>query len=130
MQIHNPAELVAPSTYSHGIEAQPGARILFISGQVGWDSTGIRVGSGVAEQTEMAFENLRAVLLSARMSFSNVVKTTVFLVNPEDYSEFAKARTRILGEVKPASTLVYVKQLIRPELLVEVEAIAIAGGVS
>ena len=129
-KIHNPAELGTPATYSHGIEAPSGARTLYVSGQVGWDKAGTPVGDGIAEQTKVAFENLRAVLRLADMDFSNVVKTTVFLVDPKDFAGFAQARSQILGAVKPASTLVYVKQLIKSELLVEIEAIAVAEGVS
>ena len=124
-KIHNPASLGTPPTYSHGIEAAAGARTLYIAGQVGWDKDGVPV-SGIAAQTKLAFANLKAILNEAGMDLSNIVKTTVFLIEPSDLAEFAKTRSAILGDVKPASTLVYVKQLIKPELLVEIEAIAIA----
>jgi 2-iminobutanoate/2-iminopropanoate deaminase len=125
-KIHNPAGLGTPLTYSHGVEVASTARTLYVAGQVGWNKAGETVSGGIAEQTKVAFANLLAVLNSAGMDFSNVVKTTVFLVDPEDFAEFASARKQALGEAKPASTLVYVKQLIRPELLVEVESIAVA----
>lgn len=125
-KIHNPSELATPPTYSHGVEVASGARTLYIAGQVGWTKEGVVVGGGIAEQTKAAFANLQAVLKSAQMDLANVVKTTVFLVDPEDFSGFAKARSEVLGDVKPASTLVFIKQLVRPELLVEIEAIAVA----
>jgi 2-iminobutanoate/2-iminopropanoate deaminase len=124
-KIHNPSALPVPTTYSHGIETPPGARTLYIAGQVGWNKDGSAV-TGIVAQTEQAFANLKAILQSAGMSLDNVVKTTVFLVNPSDFPDFAKTRSAILGSAKPASTLVYIKQLIQPELLVEIEAIAVA----
>lgn len=127
MKIHNPPELGSPPTYSNGIEVPATARTLYIAGQVGWDKDYKAVPGGIVAQTQAAFANLRAVLKSAGMDLSNVVKTTVFLVNPDDYAAFAKTRTEILGNVKPASTLVFIKQLVKPDLLVEVEAVAVAG---
>lgn len=123
--IHNPPVLGVPPSYSNGIEVRAGARTLYVAGQVGWDSSGT-IEDGIAAQTRKAFANMRAVLQSAGMDFGNVVKTTIFLTDPDDYAEYARVRSSILGEVKPASTLVFVKQLVKPELLVEIEAIAVA----
>lgn len=123
--IHNPPVLGVPPSYSNGIEVRAGARTLYVAGQVGWDSNGT-IEDGIAAQTRKAFANMRAVLQSAGMDFGNVVKTTIFLTDPNDYAEYARVRSSILGEVKPASTLVFIKQLVKPELLVEIEAIAVA----
>lgn len=123
--IHNPPALGVPPSYSNGIEVGAEARTLYVAGQVGWDSNG-NVPDGIVEQTRLAFANMRAVLQSAGMDFGNVVKTTIFMTNPDDYAEYAKTRSSILGEVKPASTLVFIKQLVKPELLVEIEAVAVA----
>ncbi|MGE5146408.1 MAG: RidA family protein [Candidatus Eiseniibacteriota bacterium] len=125
-KIHNPAALGSPPTYSNGIEVPSTARTLYIAGQVGWDKDYKAVPGGIVEQTRAAFANLHAVLKSAGMDYGNIVKTTVFLVNPDDFPAFGKTRSEILGAVKPASTLVFIKQLIKPELLVEVEAVAVA----
>ena len=123
--LHNPAG--APATYSDGVEVPAGARTLFVAGQVGWtaDKT---IPEGIEAQTQLLFANLEAVLKSAGMGFADIVKTTVYMVNPEDYPGFGKVRSGLLGDVRPASTLVYVKGLILPELLVEVEAVAVSAG--
>nr|WP_295467802.1 RidA family protein [Mesorhizobium sp.] len=123
--IHNPPTLGVPPSYSHGIEVATGARTLYTAGQVGWDVNG-NIENGIAAQTRLAFANLRSVLQSAGMDLKNVVKTTVYLTNLDDYPEYARVRSEILGTTKPASTLVVIKQLVKPELLVEIEAIAVA----
>jgi enamine deaminase RidA (YjgF/YER057c/UK114 family) len=122
---HNPPELGMPPSYSNGIEVRSGARTLYIAGQVGWDAAG-KIEQGIAAQTERAFANMRTVLRSAGMDLANIVKTTIYMTNLDDYPEYARVRSGILGDVKPASTLVVIKQLVKPELLVEIEATAVA----
>lgn len=122
--IHNPNGV--PATYSDGVEIAPGARTLYVAGQVGWNADK-SVPEGITAQTELLFSNLQAVLRSASMDLSNIVKMTIFLVNPFDFLGFGEVRVGIMGDVRPASTLVYVKQLIRPELLVEIEVTAVAA---
>lgn len=124
IKIHNPKELPAPPTYSHGIEVPGSLRTVYVAGQVGVDVSG-KAPAGIAAQTELAWNAVRAVLLSAGMDLKNVVKTTVYLTNAADYPEFVKVRTAMLGDTKPASTLVYVSGLVRPEWIVEVDATAV-----
>lgn len=123
--VHNPPALGVPPSYSNGIEVKPAARTLYIAGQVGWHADG-RIEEGIAAQTRQAFSNMRTVLQSAGMDLANIVKTTIYMTDPDDYPEYARVRSGILGEVKPASTLVFIKQLVKPELLVEIEAVAVA----
>lgn len=123
--VHNPPALGVPPSYSHGIEVAAGARTLYTAGQVGWDANG-KIEQGIAAQTKQAFANLRTILQDAGMDYANIVKTTIFMTNPDDYAEYAKTRSSILGDVKPASTLVFINQLVNPELLVEIEAVAVA----
>ena len=125
-KIHNPPELGTPPTYSYGIEVPAGARTLYIAGQVGWDKDFNTVPGGIVEQTRTALANLRAILNSAGMDFTNLVKTTVYIVDIDDYPDFAKTRSEFFSDVKPASTMVVVKQLVKPELLVEIEGVAVA----
>lgn len=124
-KLHNPEQLLCAPSYSQAVEVAPGARTLYVAGQVGMDSKGA-AAAGVTEQTRLALANVRVVLKAAGMDFKNLVKTTVFMVNPDDYAEFAKTRAEVFGEVRPASTLVFIKQLLKPEFLVEIEAVAVA----
>ncbi len=121
--IHNP--VADPPTYSEGIEVVPGVRTLYIAGQVGWDEHK-NIPTGIGAQTELLFQNMQRVLEAAGMTFSDIVKMNTYLVEPDDLAGYGAVRGRMLQGVKPAATLVYVKQLIRPELLVEVDAMATA----
>jgi enamine deaminase RidA (YjgF/YER057c/UK114 family) len=121
---HNPSRVAAPSgPYSHGIEVPPNARWLHISGQVGTAPDGT-VPDGIAAQTENCWRNIRAILEEAGMGMGDLVKVTAFLTDAGDLAAYRTARDNILGAARPASTLVVVARLVRPEWRVEVEAIA------
>ncbi len=123
MKIHNPPAVHAAPTYSHGIEVPPNARWLYISGQVGAARDGKPL-EGIEAQTNQAFENLKAILASAGMRFTDVVKLTAYLIHEDSLDGFRKARGAHLGEHRPASTLVIARRLAQPGWLVEIEAIA------
>ena len=127
--IRNPTGSPAPESYHHGVEVSGDVRTLYIAGQIGLQQNGT-VPDGIEAQTRTVFSNLKAVLDAAGMSFADVVKTTVFLDNPKDRDTFAAVRSEVTEGAKSASTLVYVVGLARPELLVEVEAVAVKVVVS
>ena len=116
----------APAGYSQVVEVR-GGRTLYISGQVALDASGTLVGPGdFAAQVKQVFANLKARLDEAGASFSDVVKLNFYLVDAGDLQIVRDVRdTYVNREHPPASTAVVVKQLIRPELLVEVDAIAV-----
>jgi enamine deaminase RidA (YjgF/YER057c/UK114 family) len=121
---HNPREIRAPKYSTHGVEVPPGSRTVYITGQIAVDLDG-SIPKGIGAQTALVFAKLGATLASAGMDFTNLVKTTVFLVRSEDYEEFIAVRSRILDDIRPASSLVFVKGLpVSPDLLLELEAIA------
>lgn len=124
LQIHNPATIAAPmGAYSNGMSAPGSGRWLFIAGQVG-----VRPDATVAEsfidQADTVWRNLVAILGDAGMSVTDLVKVTHFLVRAQDLADYNPVRARHLGTARPASTLLIVKALVRPELLIEVEAVA------
>jgi enamine deaminase RidA (YjgF/YER057c/UK114 family) len=124
MIVHNPPTVAAPSAaYSQGIEVPPGARWLYISGQIAVDLQGT-VPEGIEAQAALVFQNLNGVLASAGMDTGDLVKITMFLTRKEDIAPFRALRDRWLGSARPSSTLVVVQSLVRPEWLVEVEAVA------
>ena len=124
LKIHNPKSVAAPiGTYSHGIEAPPNARWLHVAGQIGVRPDG-SVPATLEEQTEVVWQNILAVLADAGMGIGDVVKITSFLTRFENFPKFAQMRARYLGSHRPASTLLVISSLARPEFLVEVEAIA------
>ena len=98
---------------------------LFTAGQVALDpATGELVAGGIAEQTTRAMENLRAVLAEAGSSFSQVVKTTVFLVDMADFAAMNEVYGRAFGTHRPARSTVAVAALPRGAR-VEIEVIAV-----
>ena len=124
LKVHNPRSIGAPiGTYSHGIEVPPGARWLYVAGQIGVRPDG-SVPSTIEEQTQVVWQNILAVLADAGMGIGDVVKITSFLTRHENFPRFAQVRAKFLGSHRPASTLLVISSLARPEFLVEVEAIA------
>ena len=124
LKIHNPKSVAAPiGTYSHGIEAPANARWLHVAGQIGVRPDG-SVPAIIEEQTEVVWQNILAVLADAGMGIGDVVKITSFLTRFENFPKFAQVRAKYLGSHRPASTLLVISSLARPEFLVEVEAIA------
>ncbi len=123
-KVHNPPEIMAPGgRYSHGIEVPPNARWLYVSGQVGGERDG-SIPPGVGPQTEICWRNIKAILASAGMDLGDIVKVTVFLTREDDVGAYRDARDRIIGDYRPASTLVVVSRLVKPEWVVEVEVVA------
>jgi enamine deaminase RidA (YjgF/YER057c/UK114 family) len=124
MKIHNPPTIADPiGTYSHGVEAPPNARWLYIAGQIGIRKDG-SVPPTVEAQTEVAWQNIVAILAAAGMKVTDLVKITQFLVNLEDFPKYAATRAKFLAGHRPASTGLVIRSLVRPEYLVEVEAVA------
>jgi 2-iminobutanoate/2-iminopropanoate deaminase len=121
LKAHNPQTPMA--NYSHGIEVPPNARWLHVSGQVAVDKDG-KTPESFDAQVALVFDNLREVLESAGMTPKDLVKVNVYLLRPEDIPALRAARDKFQGDARPASTLVVVSRLVRPEWLVEIEAIA------
>jgi enamine deaminase RidA (YjgF/YER057c/UK114 family) len=109
--------------YSHAVAVPPGAEMLYISGQVGVAADG-SCGPTIAEQADQAFANLIAVLVAHGLDVGSVVKLTVFIVAGHDGDAVRRARVKHFGSVEPASSTMYVSQLVKPEWLIEVEAVA------
>ncbi len=120
----NPEGVAAPGPYSHGVEASSVRRMLFVSGQVGVRPDG-SLAEGISEQTSVAIENLTAVLADAGMDASAIAKFTIFLTDEGLLEGFMEAGGPLLPTPPPATTLVYVKALASPAMLVEIEAIAV-----
>jgi len=124
-QAVNPPTVPAPPFYSQGIAVSGVGRMLFVSGQVGIRPDGTP-GEGIEEQAQLAVANLQAVLAEAGMSSDNIVKNTIYLTDASLFEGFAKAAGASLPSPPPATTLLIVKALASPALLVEIEAIAVA----
>ena len=109
--------------YSQAIKT---GNMVFCSGQIPIDvETGEFVSADVAEQTEQVLRNLSAVLEAAGTSLDNVVKTTVFLADMEDFAAMNEVYARFFSENKPARATVQAARLPK-DARVEIECIALA----
>jgi enamine deaminase RidA (YjgF/YER057c/UK114 family) len=124
MKKHNPSEVAGPfATYSHGIELDSPHRFLFGAGQTGVAADGT-VGDGIEEQTRLVWQNIRTVLAAADMEIADIVQLNMLLVDRQDHAVAAAIREGILDGHRPASTLMYVAGLAKPEWLIEIDFIA------
>ena len=122
----NPEGLPKPAgPYVHLSVAEPG-EIIFVSGQIALDADGNIVGEGDIEaQTRQVMENLGIALAAAGAGFGDVRKITNYLLDVGEYPKVAPIRAEYLTEPFPASTMIEVTGLLYPELLIEIEAIAV-----
>jgi reactive intermediate/imine deaminase len=101
-------------------------KTIYISGQIAFDKAGTLVGAGdMKAQAEQVFANLEAALKAAGATFSDVVKMNTYVTDMAKAPAVREVRARYFGEVTPASTLVQVVALARPELMLEIEVIAV-----
>jgi len=102
-----------------------GGRLLFISGQVAWDTSGNIVGKGdVVAQARQAFRNVRGVVQAAGGDLDNLMKITTYITRIEDVPAVVRARSEVFQGELPASTLIVVTSLFHPDFLIEVEGVA------
>ncbi len=116
-----------PSGYSQAV-AVSGGRTVYVSGQIALDAAGAVVGVGdFKAQARQVFENLKTLLTASQASFTDVVKINYYVVglDAERLRIVREIRDQYLPDDRPASTLVGVQALVRPDLLLEVEAVVV-----
>jgi len=122
----NPPTLSKPTGYTHVVEVTGPVKTIYISGQIAFDKDGAIVGAGdMKAQAEQVFKNLQAALAAAGAKFSDVVKMNTYITDIDKAPAVREVRARYFGETTPASTLVQVVHLARPELMLEIEVIAV-----
>jgi enamine deaminase RidA (YjgF/YER057c/UK114 family) len=127
MKRHDPPGVAGPfASYSHGVELDEPVRFLFGAGQAGVDADG-RIGEGIEEQASLVWLNIGEVLRAADMGIEHLVQLTMLLLHRDDYPAARAVRERVLGEHRPASTLMYVNGLANPEWLIEIDFVAAAS---
>jgi enamine deaminase RidA (YjgF/YER057c/UK114 family) len=113
--------------YSHVVVAEAQS-LIFISGQLARDQSGQIVAPGnMREQMKQVGKNLCAALEEVGASLDDLVKTTTFVTDIDEFFKHADIRHEFLGASLPASTTVEVRRLAHPDLMVEIEAVAIRG---
>jgi 2-iminobutanoate/2-iminopropanoate deaminase len=126
----NPEGLAAPAgPYALVTTVETPGRLVFCAGAIAIDEQGNIVGVGdIVAQTEQVMRNLSVALEAAGASFADVVKINNFVTDADLYPAIAPVRERYLSEPYPASSLIEVRRLLYPDLLVEIEAIAFVDG--
>jgi len=135
----NPAELARPSGFSHAVSVGGGAaaggaaagRMVFLAGQTGVDRDGNVADGGVVPQFERAMTNLLTALGAAGGLPSDLVSLTIYLTDVPDYQAHAReigaVWRRLAGTEYPTMAAVGVTRLWLPELLVEIQGIAVVS---
>jgi enamine deaminase RidA (YjgF/YER057c/UK114 family) len=119
-----PPALRAPfARYSHGIEVPAGARLVFCSGQLGIGADEA-IPEGAAEQAELIFKAVAAILAEAGMSLADLVRLNAYVTAREHMAPYMAVRDRLVADPPPASTLMIVSGFTREAFKVEVEAVA------
>lgn len=121
-----PAGIRTPfAKYSHAVEVEAGARLLFCSGQlgIGVDDT---VPNTTEEQAVLCFEAIGRCLAEAGMGFANIVRINAYVTAREHMAPYMAVRDRYVSVPAPASTLMIVGGFTRPEFKVEIEIVAAA----
>jgi reactive intermediate/imine deaminase len=121
----NPPTLSTPTGYTHVVEVAGAVKTVYISGQIALDKDGNLVGAAdMRAQAEQVFRNLQAALAAAGAKFGDVVKMNTYTTDMSQVQAIRDVRARYFGNMTPASTLVQVVRLARPDLLLEVEVVA------
>jgi enamine deaminase RidA (YjgF/YER057c/UK114 family) len=125
----NPESLGRPRGYTNGLLTTPGARMLFVAGQIGWDENQRLVGEDFVEQFDRALRNLLAVVHEAGGGPDGVARLVVYVTDKREYSartsEIGERWRALMGRHFPAMTLVEVSALLEDGAKVEIEGIAV-----
>ena len=125
LQVDGAPAAIGPYSQAQVVRLHGGGKMVFTSGQVALDpATGALVEGGISEQTERVFRNLEAVLGGAGLALDDIVKTTVFLVDMNDFQAMNQVYAKQFQSALPARTTVAVSALPRGSRI-EIEAVAI-----
>lgn len=120
-----PGVAPTPKFFSQGIRV---GDTIYLSGQVGMDRDGNVVGKGdMAAQTRQTIENIRLLLAAEGANLDDVVKVTMYVTDMSQADAARAVREEYFTTFPPASTGVEVKGLADPDLLIEIDAIAVVG---
>jgi enamine deaminase RidA (YjgF/YER057c/UK114 family) len=122
---HRTPAAVAPprANYSHAVEVPAGAGLLVVSGQLGLCPDG-SLPAAFEDEAEACFQNVGTILGDAGLTFADVVRLNTYLTDAAWLEAYMTVRDRHVADPPPASTLLVVQALARPEFRIEIEVIA------
>jgi enamine deaminase RidA (YjgF/YER057c/UK114 family) len=120
----NPDSLHRNPAFSQGVRIDPPGSLVVVGGQNGTDGTGAIVPGGLRAQSAQALRNVLAVLAEAGCTQEHVARLTINLVAPADIAEGFAAAQEVWGPYPTAITVLQVAALGRPDVLVEIDALA------
>ena len=127
MRALSPSSIQPPlARYSHGIAVPAGHRLVITAGQLGMAADG-RIPEDSEAQADICFANIAAILAEDGMVMENVVRLSVFVTAREHMQGYRRSRDRQFPGTPPTTTLIVVAGLVRPEFVIEIEAIAAAS---
>ena len=125
----NPTSLGKPIGYSNGVLAEPGGRLLFVAGQIGWNDQQQIVSASLVEQFEQALANVIAVISESGGRPEQIARLVIYVTDRTEYIDqrqgIGERYRALVGKHFPAMVLVEVKSLLDPNAKVEIEAIAV-----
>ncbi|HEY3026938.1 MAG TPA: RidA family protein [Pyrinomonadaceae bacterium] len=125
----NPESLGAPSGYANGVLTEPGGRLLFIAGQIGWNEHQRIVSPDLVEQFDQALANVIVVVTAAGGKPEQIARLIIYVTDKGDYrtrmKEIGERYRARMGKHFPAIVLVEVKSLLDGDAKVEIEGIAV-----
>lgn len=125
----NPTTWLGAFHVNQAIEVTGGQRVLYVSGQTSNDANGAPMHAGdIVAQFKLAWQNLLDVLAASNMKPENIVRLNFYTTDVDAFMAKAGQLVPIWAEAgcKPASTLLGVKQLFQPEIMIELEVTAVA----
>ena len=129
LQVEDAPKAIGPYTQAQVVRLHGGQKLVYSSGQVGLDpKTGDLVPGGIQAETRRALQNLANVLRGANLSLADVVKTTVFLADMQDYSGMNEVYGHAFGANPPSRTTIAAAGLPR-NARVEIECVAVGRDV-
>ncbi len=125
----NPEALGSPKGYSNGVLAEPGGRLLFIAGQIGWNEDQKIASEDLVDQFDRALVNLISVVEEAGGGPEQIARLVIYVTDKTEYKarmkEIGERYRRLMANHYPAMALVEVKSLLEDEAKIEIEGMAV-----